>query len=257
MRRAALATVDTLPPAERLRLADKLLGDPVLGVRIEAALVLSVVPRESLSPAQQQALDGAVHDYIATEQASAEQPQSHVNLGLLYLRLGQYDRAEQAYLQATRLDPAYAPAYVNLADLYRQQQLDTKVEATLLAARAALGDNAAVEHALGLQYVRSRQMPQAMTALAKAARLQPDNARYAYVYAVALDANGETARAIKALQAVHARHPYDRDVLMALVGFSKALGNSTAALAYARQLVDMDPRYGSVEQIMEQASSGQ
>ena len=257
VRRAALATVDILPPSERLRLADKLLGDPVLGVRIEAALVLSVVPRESLNPAQQQALDGAVRDYIATEQASAEQPQSHVNLGLLYLRLGQTDRAEQAYLQAIEVDAGYAPAYVNLADLYRQRQLNAKAEATLLAARAAVGDNAAVEHALGLQYVRSRQMPQAMIALARAVHLQPDNARFGYVYAVALDSSGETPAAVKALQAVHARHPYDRDVLMALVGFSKHLGDSKAAAGYARKLLAIDPRYGSVEQIMEQASSGQ
>jgi tetratricopeptide (TPR) repeat protein len=255
VRRAALATVDVLPPQERVRLAAKLLADPVLGVRIEAALVMSLVPRESLTPAQQQALDGAVRDYIAVERSSAEVPQSHVNLGLLYLRQGKADQAEQEYLQAIRLDAAYAPGYVNLADLYRQQQQDAKAAAILLAARATIGDNAAVEHALGLQYVRSRQMPLAMLALAKAVRLAPDNARYAYVYAVALDSNGEHARAVATLQTALALHPYDRDVLMALVGFYKALGNAKAASAYARRLVDIDPRYGSVDQVMEQASS--
>jgi len=255
VRHAALATVDVLPPQERLRLAAHLLTDPVRGVRIEAALVMSLVPRDSLTPAQQHALDNAVRDYIAVELASAEVPQSHVNLGLLYLRMGKIAQAEQEYLQATLLDAAYAPAYVNLADLYRQQQLDPKAAATLLAARAAVGDNAAVEHALGLQYVRSRQMPLALLALAKAARLAPDNARYGYVYAVALDSSGEHARALTTLQAVVALHPYDRDVLMALVGFNKALGNTKAAGAYARRLVDIDPRYGSVEQVMEQASS--
>jgi Flp pilus assembly protein TadD len=107
---------------------------------------------------------------------------------------------------------------------------------------------------LGLQYVRAKQMPQALSALATAARLQPDNARYGYVYAVALDGAGESARAIKILQEVHAKYPFDRDVLIGLVGFNKARGNTKEAMGYARKLVAMDPRYGSPEQIMDQVS---
>jgi Flp pilus assembly protein TadD len=124
----------------------------------------------------------------------------------------------------------------------------------LIAARKVVGQNAAIEHSLGLQYVRAGQMPQALSALENAARLQPDNARYSYVYAVALDGVGESAHAIKVLQDVHARHPYDRDALIGLIGFNKAQGNSKAAMGYARKLVEMDPRYGSAQQIIEQVS---
>jgi Flp pilus assembly protein TadD/nitrate/TMAO reductase-like tetraheme cytochrome c subunit len=254
VRRAALATVEAAPPQDRLRFAGNLLTDPVLAVRIEAARVLSTLPRDSLTLSQQQALDKGVQEYIHAVLASAEHPQSHVNLGLLYRGQNQLDQAEQAYLQAIKLDSSYAVAYVNLADLYRQQQLNNKAESTLIAARDAVGDDAAVEHSLGLLYVRARRLPLALAALSKAARLQPNNARYGYVYAVALDANGESARAIKTLQDVHVRHPYDRDVLIALVGFNKAQGNTKAATAYARELVDMDPRYGSVEQVLQQVS---
>jgi tetratricopeptide (TPR) repeat protein len=254
VRHAILTTVEVLPPPERLRLAGNLLFDPTLAVRIEAARVLSVVPRESLSLNQQQALDKALREYVDAALASAEHPQSHVNLGLLYLGQGQTDKAEQAYLQSIKLDPLYAVAYVNLADFYRQQQNEDKAEATLIAGRAAVGQDAAIEHSLGLQYVRAKQMPQALSALATAARLQPDNARYGYVYAVALDGAGESARAIKILQEVHAKHPFDRDVLIGLVGFNKARGNTKEAMGYARKLVAMDPRYGSSEQIMDQVS---
>jgi tetratricopeptide (TPR) repeat protein len=254
VRHAILTTVEVLPPPERLRLAGNLLFDPTLAVRIEAARVLSVVPRESLSLNQQQALDKALREYVDAALASAEHPQSHVNLGLLYLGQGLVEKAEQAYRQAIKLDPTYAAAYVNLADLYRQQQSESKAEATLIAARAAVGQDAGVEHSLGLQYVRAKQMPQALSALATAARLQPDNARYGYVYAVALDGAGESARAIKILQEVHAKHPFDRDVLIGLVGFNKARGNTKEAMGYARKLVAMDPRYGSSEQIMDQVS---
>ncbi len=251
VRRAALSIVAAVPPTDRLHMAEKLLSDPVLAVRIEAARVLSVLPRDSFTPNQQQMLDKGIAEYVEAARASAEHPQSSVNLGLLYLGVGQFDKAEQAYLQAIKLDPAYAVAYVNLADLYRQQQLNDKAEATLIAARTALGDNAAVEHALGLHYVRARQMPQALQALAKAVQLAPDNARYGYVYAVALDANGEATRAIRTLQDVHARHPYDRDVLIGLVQYNKAAGNVKGATAYARKLLEIEPRYGSLEQILQ------
>jgi Flp pilus assembly protein TadD/nitrate/TMAO reductase-like tetraheme cytochrome c subunit len=251
VRRAALGIVEAVPPPDRLRLAAAMLLDPVLAVRTEAARVLAAAPRELLDANQQQALDDAIHDYILAALANAEHPQSHVNLGLLYTGMGQFEKAEKAYRQAITLDPTYAIAYVNLADLYRQQQRDDKVEATLLSARAAIGDNAAIEHSLGLQYVRAKQMPQALAALAKASQLDPNNARYAYVYAVALDGSGETARAIGILQGVHARYPFDRDVLLALANFNKAQGNLQAAKAYARKLLEMEPRYGSVEQILQ------
>jgi len=251
VRRAALLTVELAPPAERWRMAEALLSDSVLAVRIEAARVLSVAPRESLTPKQQQLLDRGISEYVEAARASAEHPQSSVNLGLLYLGLGQFDKAEQAYLRAIKLEPTYAAAYINLADLYRQQQLDDRAESTLLAAHALLGDNAAVEHSLGLLYVRTRRMTLALPALAKAAQLEPDNARFGYVFAVALASNGESARAIRTLQDVLAKHPYDRDVLMGLVQYNKAAGNVTAASAYARRLLEVEPRYGTVEQIMQ------
>jgi tetratricopeptide (TPR) repeat protein len=251
VRRAALGTVDVMQPKDRLRVAAHLLFDPELAVRIEAARVLSVVPRDLMTPTQREALNQALQQYVDAALVAAEHPQSHVNLGLLYLRLGQLDKAERAYLRAIQLDPSYAVAYVNLADLYRQQQMDEKVEATLIAARTAVGDNAAVEHSLGLLYVRSKRQSQAIQALAKASRLDASNARYEYVYAIALDGAGESARAINILQDAHAKHPYDRDVLIGLVGFNKARGNSKSAAAYARKLLEVDPHYGGVEQIMQ------
>jgi hypothetical protein len=41
------------------------------------------------------------------------------------------------------------------------------------------------------------------------------------VHAVAMNSNGNTAGAIQQLQRVHTTHPYDREVLFALVEFIK------------------------------------
>ena len=69
----------------------------------------------------------------------------------------------------------------------------------------------------------------------------PENARYAYVYAVALNSTGAAGEAIALLEKTYRRHPADRDVLTALVSFARDSGDFTAALRYARELLTLDP----------------
>jgi len=254
VRRAALSSIDRLPAQHRWPLAGALLRDPVLGVRIEAARVLAMVSRDSLTAMQKQNLDMALKEYIRSENVNAELPQSHVNLGLLYLRLGRISQAETEYRQALKLDPAYAAAYVNLADLYREQQQEDRAGATLMKARSLIPRNADIEHGLGLHFVRTKQMPEALQALGNAARWLPRNARYGYVYAVALQGAGQTEKAIEVLRNVNAQHPYDRDVLIALVSYAQKQGDSKTARIYAEKLVAMDPALTSVQQVLRQLS---
>jgi Flp pilus assembly protein TadD len=93
-----------------------------------------------------------------------------------------------------------------------------------------------VYHALGLSLVRQDRTAEAIEQLGKAARLAPDNARYVYVYAVALNSTGNTERAIMVLQGAHNRFPNNTDILNALVAFHRDSGNSEAARTYAEKL---------------------
>jgi Flp pilus assembly protein TadD len=68
-----------------------------------------------------------------------------------------------------------------------------------------------------------------------------DNARYAYVYAVALNSSGAAVEALALLEEAHQPHPADRNVLMALVSFARDNGDFTAALCHARELLTLDP----------------
>jgi hypothetical protein len=58
-------------------------------------------------------------------------------------------------------------------------------------------------------------------------------------------------RAIKTLRNTHVQYPYDRDVLLALASFNKTQGNIKAATPCARKLLQIEARYGSVEQIIQ------
>lgn len=250
VRAAALDVVDQIPAEQRWVLAEALLHDPILAVRTKAAFVLAVVPRDGLTQAEQQSLDRAVLEYASAQQVTAEHPQSHTNIGLLYARLSDFKNAEHAYHQALALQEDFLPAYINLADLYRMWQDEQKVKETLLKARGLIGDNADIEHALGLHYLRMQKMPDALLCLEKAATLRPTDARYGYVFAVALHSAGQTQRAVTVLEKVYAHHPTDTGVIVALIAYSRSLGEMGQASSYAHKLIELDARYGTVDELM-------
>jgi len=241
VRREAVHALEPLPPKERVALAGPLLQDPVRSVRIEVARLLAGTPPELLQDSQKAALNQAISGLIAAENASAERPESHVNLALLYVQLGRMKEAENELQTALRLDPRWVPAMVNLADLYRMTAHDAEGQPWLEKAIAVAPNAAEPVHALGLLKVRQKQYQEALGLLAKAAALQPSNVRYSYVYAVALNSTGQSDRAIAILQEAHERRPADRQVLMGLIAFERDKGNLPSAIAYAKQLVELVP----------------
>jgi tetratricopeptide (TPR) repeat protein len=241
VRAQAVKALDTLPPQERVRLGAPLLTDPIRSVRIEAARLLAGTQPDLLQDAQKSALERGVSELIASEMVSAERPESHMNLALLYVQLGRTSDAASELQMALRLDPKFVPAMVNLADLYRQQQRDDEGQKWLEKAIGVAPNAAEPIHALGLLKVRQKQYPEALSLLAKAAALQPDNPRYSYVYAVALNSTGHTDGAIAVLQQAHQRRPADRQTLEALIGFERDKGNLPSAITYAQQLVQLSP----------------
>jgi Flp pilus assembly protein TadD len=77
--------------------------------------------------------------------------------------------------------------------------------------------------------------------LRRAHELMPDNARYAYVYAVALNSSGAAGEALALLEDTHKKHPADRSVLTALVSIARDTGDFASALRHARELLTLDP----------------
>jgi tetratricopeptide (TPR) repeat protein len=130
---------------------------------------------------------------------------------------------------------------VNLADLYRAQGRDGEAEPVLRQAIALAPGFAPARHALGLLLVRRHDMAGALAALQKAVELAPENARYAYVYAVALNAAGQPQDALAILKQANARHPADTDILIALATVSRDAGDRTGAIGYAEELVRVAP----------------
>jgi tetratricopeptide (TPR) repeat protein len=250
LRAAAAGSLEPFDPPTRVAAAAPLLADPVRGVRVEAARVLADVPDEQIPVEWRSARGPALKEYVDSLKADADWAASNVNLGNLYLRQGRLDEAIAAYQRALVLDELYPGGYLNLADAYRQARRDADGEKTLRAAMARMPRNADFHHALGLLLVRKGDKPAALQSLAQAARLAPDNVRYAYVQAIALNSMGKRAEALALLRATQARHPDDLDTLNALVSIQAEAGDARGALVYAEKMAVLMPDDPSVRRLL-------
>jgi Flp pilus assembly protein TadD len=240
VRRAAVHALAGLDPELRARLLGPRLGDGVRSVRIEAASALAGVPRETLSQSERDQLERATDELIAAQRLDADRPEAHLTLARLHLEQHRLPEAEGELKQALAIDPAFVPAAVNLADLYRLTGTDGEGEPILRTALAHAPEAPALLHALGLWMVRQQRMDEATALLGTAARLAPANPRFGYVHGVALHDLGRDREALRRLEAVVARHPYDRDSLTALESFHRQRGETREAQKYAARLAALD-----------------
>jgi tetratricopeptide (TPR) repeat protein len=250
-----LAAVEALANTDvptRQRYLARMLGDPVRAVRIEAARALAGPAEGGLAPEDRARFDRALAEYIAAQTYNADRPDGHGRLAEVYAARGNGEGAIAEYRKAIELDPTYVQAYVNLADLYRARGVDGEADLVLRSGIAKMPDAAALHHALGLVLVRQKRTADALKELAEASRLDPANARYAYVYAVALNDAGQPKPALQALDTALTRNPYDRDVLSALAHFRARAGDRELAQKYVSQLRELDPENPEYAQLAKQ-----
>ncbi len=222
-------------------LASPLLSNSSRGVRIRAASLLAAVPTANQPPADRERFERAAAEFIDAQHLNADRPEARSALGSFYAKRGRPVEAEAEYKAALRLSPQFAPAAINLADLYRALGREAVGETALRAALVASPQDAGLHYALGLNLVRLKRTDEALAEFGRAAKLDPGQARYGYVYAVALHSAGRGSEAVTALKDNLARHPDDRDTLSALISFSRESGDIDSALEFAERLQNVAP----------------
>jgi tetratricopeptide (TPR) repeat protein len=241
VRIGALDMLDGLPSDRIWPFVSPLLTDSSRGVRIRAVSLLAGLPTANQPASDRQAFERAAAEFIAAQRFNADRPEARATLANFYARRGLAADAENEYKAALRLSPQFSPAAINLADLYRQLGRDGDAETVLRTAIASSRQDAGLHHALGLTLTRQKRPDAALTEFRIAAELEPDRSRYAYVYAVALHSSGHVDESMKILKESLARHPNDRESLLALVTFNRDSGDIGAALEYAEQLSRITP----------------
>lgn len=211
VRTAGVAALEGFPAEMRVALAAESLADPMRSVRFQAARILASVSDSQLGSNSSQ-LHTVLSEYREAQKKDADRAEPHMRLGQIALAQGQLDLAQKEYELARRRNPSFIPAYVNLADLHRIREMDSEGERVLRAALEIVPDQPDLRHALGLTLVRLERLAEALVELEFAARKQPDNPRYPYVFAVALHATDEVDRARSVLRKASAEHPADRNL---------------------------------------------
>lgn len=236
VRRASITGLAPLPSEQRVPLVAPLLDDPVRTVRIEAAASLAGAPGNTLDPAQRASFERAAAEFEQVQKANADRPEAHTALGGFYSQRGRSEAAEAAFRAALAMEPSHVPAYVNLADMRRSQGRDADAEAILRDGLVHAPKNPTLQHAHGLALVRLKRLPEGLDALARATQLAPDDARFAFVYAVGLNSVGKTRESLAEIDRALARHPDDLELLNAGAAFARDAGDSAAMARYMKRL---------------------
>ncbi|MCS7238207.1 MAG: tetratricopeptide repeat protein [Thermoguttaceae bacterium] len=220
VRWAAVRTVGeglSVAPQELERRLRPRLGDTSRLVRMEAARILSSLPRKEFARGEEELFQSAIKEYLRGQQALADQPAAHLNMGVVFANLGDFRRAEEAYQWALKIDPMFIPARNNLAILY--DRLGRKAEAEHELRQAVQIDPLFADgwYSLGLLLGEDPQrLEEAADCLKRAADLRPEYSRIWYNYGVALFHLGKLAEAETALKRAAALNPQDRDIRSAI-----------------------------------------
>ena len=249
VRLGALRALPGLQQDLQVDWAAPLLSDRIRTIRTEAARVISPL-RDTLQVRHEGAFRLAERELIDSMLAISERPEAQINLGNLYVESGDASLGEAAFRAALRMEPGAAGPRVNLADLLRRIDRNADAEVLLREGIAISPNEASYHHALGLHLVRNENQQPGLKELQSAAELQPENPRFAYVFAVALNSLGQPVEAIEYLYDVKSEFPGDFDIHWALATMLRDQDRNDEARAVAEELAEIYPGVAPLQNLL-------
>ncbi len=195
MRYIAVQLLKPIDPKERIELIGPMLFDPVLAVRMEAAMNLTEVFSQRLGERYKTAFDKALKDYTDAMKYVGDFAYSGHNLGNMYRNLGKWDKAIESYLNAIDIDHKSYQTKVNLAMVYNQLGNKDSAEKYL---RTVVDNNPElyqIKYSLALLLSEKNQFDEAVKYLRDAARGMPEASRIQYNLGRLLDSQGKVEEA--------------------------------------------------------------
>lgn len=237
IRRAALLSLAAFPTQHTIKYIYPKLNDPVKIVRLEAARIVSSIAKGDMAKQQQESLEQNIEEYRQSLLFVSERPEAQLALAQIYQNQGKIKQAEKALKEALKLQQHYVPSYINYATFLQQQGREAEAY-DMLKNGIKITNDAILYHSLGLWYVRQKETDKGLKYIQKAAEMAPDNARYQYVYAVAVSST-DVKKAIAILERSLQKHSGHLDTLMALVSYYQQTGDQFNADRYRRKIDGM------------------
>jgi tetratricopeptide (TPR) repeat protein len=241
LRLTAAETTETADPAQLVELLSPLLFDPVKMIRGEAASRLAGTPPDLLKPYQREALEEGLEEFEAAMAYSLDLPHAGHNLGNLYMRLGEPDRAAEFYRTAVEIDDLFYMAKANLARILNSQGQNDEAEQLFREIIDDYPDFHDIAYSLGLLMAEMSRLPEAVPYLERAATGMPGRSRIHYNLGLARQAVGDLAGAEVALRRASDLEPGNIDYVYALADHYLKRRQPFAAQAEVERMLELQP----------------
>lgn len=251
VRAEGLRTLLNFPENQRAG-AIPLLSDPVKSVRAAAARTAAVAVNR-LDEAEKVAFEQARKDLYDRQSAIFDRASGHMDLALFYTDLGELDRAEAAYRKATKVEPEFVPARVNLAELLFSQNRPKEAEQVFRDAveAAMLPENEGLARdALARFLIRMKRYDEGVEELRLATELMPRHAESQYFYGVALNSLGRFEEALPYLEKAIELDSYNLEYLTGIAAILRDAGRNAEALRYATEALQLQPENPQLQNLV-------
>ncbi len=249
IRYAAIRGLEFFDAETRLKRIAPKLYDPVKAVRMEAGLMLSMLPENTLRKDDRDAFKKALEEYRQAMRYNADLPAQRYNLGNLAMNRGDVEGAIRAYRQAIAIDDRFYPAKVNLANIYNSQGNNREAEKLLRQVVAQEPELYEAAYSLGLLLAEMKNYPEAAEHLAKAAsRMRYGRAYYnlGQVYLAMNRMDEAEAAFLSGLELA----PEDRNLFASLVAIHLNQGRPDKARELARALLERVPGHQDAKELL-------
>jgi tetratricopeptide (TPR) repeat protein len=250
VRRSAAMLQAAAPMQRRIQRLAPLLRDSVRTVRIEAARQLVGAPLSAFPQGTVEALEPAFAEYQASLLATADMPETQMNLAALAYRMGNAPATEAALRTALSMDRHLDAAWLHLGELQHATGRGDEAEATLRESVQTLPESGELHYALGLLLAERGQSEAAAESLERAVSLLPDDPRARYNLSLMMDSLGRTEAAEILMREALWLSPDDPEMLYALGIHYLRRGRLEDATAQAERLIKLDPQSPEGRQLL-------
>jgi len=244
VRSSAAESLALIPSREALLSLMKATGDDYRLVRVRAAMVLAGYPRTSLKKEELELLDKATKEYVNSLRTRPDHRTSHYNLGNYLSARGDFKGALVSYERASRLDPLSIPPLVNTSIVYARIGNDAKAEEALQNALDIDHENPEANFNMGLLKAQQNDPAKAKLYLKTALKYDPKMHEAAYNLGVILSRES-TAEAIEFIQKAYKLYPSSK-YAYTLAFYMRENGEEMRAVEILKSAVQKWPIYGEI-----------
>jgi tetratricopeptide (TPR) repeat protein len=216
LRYTAIRSLAFFDAETRLKRVAPKLYDPVKAVRIEAAMMLSMLPEERLRKDDREAFQKGLQEFREAMRYNADLAPQRYNLGNLAANLGHDSKAIEAYRKAIAIDEQFYPAKVNLAMLYNRQGENERAEKLLREVVDQHPMLYEIAYSLGLLLAEMQRYAEAEIYLRRAAAGMPDYGRVHFNHGQVLLVLDRPFEAETALRKALSIEPQNQEFFIAL-----------------------------------------